>query len=129
MLSDEESLPGVTSNDADPVANAEETASVIKLVNELLAEAVRQEASDIHLEPEGQQLVVRLRVDGVLHRQSIPPDFYRFRAAIISRLKIMSRLNIAEKRVAQDGAFRIQIQGRDLDVRVSVIPMQSAKAS
>lgn len=106
------------------VVDANETASVIKLVNELLSEAVRQGASDIHLEPDAQRLVVRFRVDGVLHPQATPPELHRFRSAIISRLKIMARLNIAEKRIAQDGGFRINVQQRELDVRLSVIPMQ-----
>jgi general secretion pathway protein E len=106
------------------VADAEETASVIKLVNELLSDAVRQEASDIHLEPDAMRMVVRFRVDGVLHPQATPAELHRFRSAMISRLKIMARLNIAEKRIAQDGGFRIHVQQRELDVRVSVIPMQ-----
>ncbi|MCC6511633.1 MAG: type II/IV secretion system protein [Pirellulaceae bacterium] len=106
------------------IADAEETASVIKLVNELLSDAVRQEASDIHLEPDAMRMVVRFRVDGVLHPQATPAELHRFRAAMISRLKIMARLNIAEKRIAQDGGFRIHVQQRELDVRVSVIPMQ-----
>ena len=106
------------------VIDANETASVIKLVNELLSEAVRQAASDIHLEPDAQRLVVRFRVDGVLHPQATPPELHRFRSAIISRLKIMARLNIAEKRIAQDGGFRINVESRELDVRLSVIPMQ-----
>lgn len=106
------------------VVDANETASVIKLVNELLSEAVRQAASDIHLEPDAQRLIVRFRVDGVLHPQATPPELHRFRSAIISRLKIMARLNIAEKRIAQDGGFRINVQARELDVRLSVIPMQ-----
>lgn len=106
------------------VVDANETASVIKLVNELLSEAVRQAASDIHLEPDAQRLIVRFRVDGVLHPQATPPELHRFRSAIISRLKIMAKLNIAEKRIAQDGGFRIHVQQRELDVRLSVIPMQ-----
>ncbi len=106
------------------VIDANETASVIKLVNELLSEAARQGASDIHLEPDAERLAVRFRVDGVLHPQATPNELHRFRSAIISRLKIMARLNIAEKRIAQDGGFRVHVQQRDLDVRLSVIPMQ-----
>ncbi len=115
------------SGESEQHVDASETASVIKLVNELLSEAVRQEASDIHLEPDDDRLSVRFRVDGVLHPQATPPELHRFRSAIVSRLKIMSRLNIAEKRVAQDGGFRIQVQQRDLDVRVSIIPMQGGE--
>ncbi len=62
---------------------------------------------------------MRFRVDGVLHPQATPPELHRFRSAIISRLKIMARLNIAEKRIAQDGGFRINVEGRELDVRLS----------
>lgn len=100
-----------------------EASFVVKLVNELLSEAVNQQASDIHMEPEGQTLSVRYRVDGILRLQPVPTEIHRFRLAIISRLKIMARLNIAEKRLPQDGRFKLTIQGRTIDVRVSVIPM------
>ena len=98
-------------------------ASVIRLVNELLCEAITQGASDVHIEPRTTGLDVRFRVDGQLRTQPIPEELHRFRAAIVSRLKIMSRLNIAEKRVPQDGRMKINLQNRDIDIRISVIPM------
>ncbi len=98
-------------------------ASVVRLVNELLSEALTQGASDVHLEPHSQGLDVRFRVDGQLRAQPMPAELHRFRSAMVSRLKIMSRLNIAEKRLPQDGRIKLMIQGREIDVRVSVIPM------
>jgi type II secretion system protein E len=97
--------------------------SVVRLVNEILLEAIEQRASDVHIECQESGLKLRYRIDGVLHRQPVPPEIDRFRSAIISRLKIMARLNIAEKRLPQDGRIRLRVHGRDVDVRVSVIPM------
>ena len=97
--------------------------AVIRLVNELLSDAVDQRASDIHLEPEGEELSVRFRVDGLLRQQNVPVEIHRFRSSIISRLKIMARLNIAERRLPQDGRIKLTIKGREVDVRVSIIPM------
>jgi len=98
-------------------------ASVIKLVNEIILEAVNERASDIHIEPYEHTLSIRYRIDGVLQEASIPPQMHRFQAAIISRIKILSNMNIAERRVPQDGRIKFQVGGRQIDVRVSVIPM------
>jgi general secretion pathway protein E/type IV pilus assembly protein PilB len=98
-------------------------ASVVKLVNEILIEAANERASDIHIEPEEEALRIRYRIDGILQTQALPPEITRFQSAIISRIKIMSRLNIAEKRLPQDGRIKMRVQGRDIDVRVSIIPM------
>ncbi len=98
-------------------------ASVIKLVNEIFLEALNERASDIHIEPYENDLVIRYRIDGVLHDTSVPPQIRRFQAAIISRIKIMANLNIAEKRLPQDGRIKLQAGGRQIDIRVSVIPM------
>jgi len=105
------------------LAESAQAPSVIKLVNELLIEALEQRASDIHLEPQEHGLVVRYRVDGLLRVQPMPPEVNQFHSAIVTRLKIMSRLNIAEKRLPQDGRINIRVQGREIDVRVSIIPM------
>ncbi len=99
-----------------------QASSVIKLVNELISEAISQRASDIHIEPEKNELVVRFRIDGVLYQQNIPAETERFSAAIVSRIKIMAHLNIAEKRLPQDGRFPLHQHGKEIDVRVSVIP-------
>ncbi len=115
----------------DEIEQAQE-ASVIKLVNDLLAEAVSERATDVHIEPYEGQLVVRYRIDGVLQRANVPPTINRFGAAIVSRLKIMASLNIAEKRRPQDGriTFRNKPQGQmpqEFDLRMSVIPMLSGE--
>jgi general secretion pathway protein E/type IV pilus assembly protein PilB len=111
----------VESEDLD-VQMAQE-ASVVKLVNEILIEAIDQRASDIHYEPFEGDFRVRYRVDGVLHVANVPGEIRRFQNAIVSRVKILSNLNIAERRLPQDGGFKIKAHGREIDLRVSVIPM------
>jgi general secretion pathway protein E/type IV pilus assembly protein PilB len=98
-------------------------ASVIKLVNEIIIEAIHERASDIHVEPYEHNLSIRYRIDGVLQAASVPPQIHQFQAAIISRIKILASLNIAERRLPQDGRINFQVGGRQIDVRVSVIPM------
>jgi general secretion pathway protein E/type IV pilus assembly protein PilB len=117
-----ELLEGLEADDSEAAKMAQE-ASVVKLVNEILIEAANERASDIHIEPEEGALRIRYRIDGLLQTQALPPEINRFQAAIISRIKIMSRLNIAEKRLPQDGRIKMRVQGRDIDVRVSIIPM------
>jgi general secretion pathway protein E len=111
--------------DWDQAEGAEiaQQASVVRLVNEILEEAVEMRASDIHIESQAKGLKIRYRIDGVLQKQPIPAELNRFQAAIISRLKIMARMNIAEKRVPQDGRIKLKVAGREVDVRVSIIPM------
>jgi general secretion pathway protein E len=111
----------IESEDLD-VQMAQE-ASVIKLVNEILIEAIDQRASDIHFEPFESDFVVRYRTDGVLHYANVPPEIRRFQNAVISRIKILSGLNIAEKRLPQDGGIKLRAHGREIDLRVSVLPM------
>lgn len=117
-----ELLEDIEADDSELAKMAQE-ASVVKLVNEILIEASNERASDIHIEPEENALRIRYRVDGILQTQSLPPEINRFQAAIISRLKIMARLNIAEKRLPQDGRIKMRVQNREIDVRVSIIPM------
>lgn len=116
---------------ADEIEQAQE-ASVIKLVNDLLIEAVTERATDVHIEPYEHELAVRYRIDGVLQRASLPPTINRYAGAIISRLKIMASLNIAEKRKPQDGRITFKHRFKtgpkageihEFDLRVSVIPM------
>jgi type II secretory ATPase GspE/PulE/Tfp pilus assembly ATPase PilB-like protein len=99
-----------------------EDAAIIRFVNQLLLEAVKIGASDIHLEPFEDTLRVRYRVDGILQTEPVPERIKNLEAAIISRLKIMSNLDIAEKRLPQDGQIRLTVMGRPIDVRVSVLP-------
>jgi general secretion pathway protein E len=107
---------------SDDIEQAQ-TASVIRLVNDLLLEAIRERATDVHIEPYEDSLAIRYRVDGVLVQAGVPATVNRFRNAIISRLKIMASLNIAEKRKPQDGRITLRVKGKEFDLRVSVIPM------
>jgi len=116
-----------TGNDLDVTAAAQD-ASIIKFVNQVLSEALEVRATDVHVEPFEHQLRVRYRVDGVLTEANIPPGVRRFQAAIVSRIKILSHLDIAEKRLPQDGRIRLKVKGREIDVRVSVIPMLHGEA-
>ncbi len=109
--------------DEDDVEHLKDLASeapVIRMVNLIFQQALETKASDIHVEPFEQQLKVRLRVDGVLRDVEAPP--VRSMAAVISRIKIMAKLNIAERRLPQDGRIKVQVQGKELDLRVSTIP-------
>ncbi|HMP03281.1 MAG TPA: type II secretion system ATPase GspE [Gemmatales bacterium] len=117
-----ELLEEIEADDSELAKMAQE-ASVVRLVNEILVEAVNERASDIHIEPQEHTLEIRYRIDGLLQRQNLPPEIHRFQAAIISRLKIMARLNIAEKRLPQDGRIKMRVSNREIDVRVSIIPM------
>jgi len=113
--------------DTDLSAAAQD-ASIIKFVNQVLAEAIDRRATDVHVEPFEDALRVRYRVDGILQEANIPPEVRQFHPAIVSRLKILSRLDIAEKRLPQDGRIRLKVAGREVDVRVSVIPMLHGEA-
>ena len=107
-------------DDIEHLRDLASEAPVIRLVNLILQRAVEQRASDIHIEPFESQLKVRYRIDGVLHEAEAPPATSS--AAIISRLKIMARLDIAERRLPQDGRIMLRIQGKELDLRVSTVP-------
>ena len=107
---------------------AAEDASIIRFVNQVLTEAIDLRATDVHFEPFENRFRVRYRVDGELVEASIPSDIRRFQAAIVSRIKILSHLDIAEKRQAQDGRIKLKIANREVDVRVSIIPMLHGEA-
>ena len=115
--------PGATAEGSEDLLEMAKEASVIKLVNEIIIEAVNERASDIHIEPYEHHMSIRYRIDGVLLEASVPPQMHRFQAAIISRIKILANLNIAERRISQDGRIKFQVGGRQVDVRVSLIPM------
>jgi general secretion pathway protein E len=95
-------------------------APVIRLLNSIMFQAVKERASDIHIEPFERELEVRFRIDGLLYKMLTPPKVVQ--EALISRVKIMAGLNIAEKRLPQDGRLRVIVAGRDVDIRVSIIP-------
>ena len=105
------------------LAEMAQAASVIRLVNELIIEALEMSASDVHVEPQERGLTIRYRVDGMLRVQPVPPEINHFYAAIVTRLKIMASMNIAEKRMPQDGRINLRVSGREIDIRVSIIPM------
>lgn len=117
-LDDEQDL-AATLGPTDLLDSSDE-APIIRFVNSLLARACRERASDIHLEPFENEMIIRYRIDGVLYEVLRPPQ--KARAAIISRIKIMASLDIAEKRLPQDGRFSVRIAGRDVDLRVSSLP-------
>ncbi|MBI5241716.1 MAG: type IV-A pilus assembly ATPase PilB [Elusimicrobia bacterium] len=102
------------------VEKSAEDAPVIKMVNLILANAIKAKASDIHIEPYQKELRIRYRIDGVLHEQPSPPK--KFHAAICARLKIMSNLDISERRLPQDGRLKVRVADKQIDMRVSVLP-------
>ena len=108
--------------------SAAEDASIIKFVNQVLRDAIELRASDIHLEPFEDEFRIRYRIDGVLQEVPVPPQLKRFQPAIVSRVKILSHLNIAEKRLPQDGRIKIRVDDAEVDIRVSVIPMLHGEA-
>jgi type IV pilus assembly protein PilB len=119
----EEDLSVVEEDDsaeAEAGLSAADEAPIVKLVNSLIADAVRKGASDIHIEPYERSMRVRFRIDGVLQEMMAPP--FKFKAAILSRLKIMAELDIAERRVPQDGRIKIKVLNRTIDLRVSTLP-------
>jgi general secretion pathway protein E len=119
---DEERLDLVATDLEEPrdLLESDDEAPIIRLVNSLLFQAAKDRASDIHIEPFERDLTVRFRIDGVLYDIISPPK--RFQPIIISRVKIMAGLNIAEKRLPQDGRIRIRLAGKDIDIRVSIVP-------
>ncbi len=117
---DLESVAHELEEPTDLLDAADDEAPIIRLVNSLMFQAVKERASDIHIEPFERELSVRFRVDGILREKIKPPK--RFQKAIASRVKIMGSLNIAETRLPQDGRIRIKIAGRDVDIRLSTVP-------
>jgi len=110
------------------LAEAAEDASIVTFVNQVLAEAIERRATDVHFEPFENSLRVRYRVDGVLQEANVSSEVRQFQPAIVSRLKILSHLDIAEKRLPQDGRIKLKVASREIDVRVSVIPMLHGEA-
>jgi general secretion pathway protein E len=119
-LEESQSAGDVYEEPPDLIDVEDEEAPIIRLVNHLLFRAIKERASDIHIEPFEQDILVRFRIDGVLYEVMKPPK--RFQSSIASRVKIMANLNIAEKRLPQDGRIRIKIAGKDIDIRTSIIP-------
>ena len=112
----------------DDLDSAAEDASIIRFVNQVLRDAIELRASDVHLEPFEDEFRIRYRIDGDLQEVPVPPSLKRFQPAIVSRVKILSHLNIAEKRVPQDGRIKIRVDTHEVDIRVSIIPMLHGEA-
>jgi general secretion pathway protein E len=112
--------PGDAAEDLEHLRDMASEAPVIRLVNAMIAQAVESRASDIHIEPFEKEFRIRYRIDGVLVSRDSPPR--ELKAAIISRVKLMARLNIAERRLPQDGRIKIKTLGREVDLRVSTLP-------
>ncbi|GHK08464.1 hypothetical protein ECZU01_24420 [Escherichia coli] len=111
--------------ETEDLLESDDNAPIIKLINAMLAEAIKEGASDIHIETFEKSLVIRFRVDGTLHEMLRPGR--KLASLLVSRIKVMARLDIAEKRVPQDGRIALLLGGRAIDVRVSTMP--SARAS
>ncbi|MCF7668708.1 MAG: GspE/PulE family protein [Verrucomicrobia bacterium] len=104
------------------ITESDQEASVIKFVNQVIWEAYKDRATDIHFEPSEDELRIRYRIDGILHQTPMPPQLKRYQAALISRIKVMSGMNIAERRLPQDGRINVRIKGEEIDIRVSTVP-------
>lgn len=104
------------------LSELDQEASVVKFVNQIIWEAHQNRATDIHIEPMEVDLRIRYRIDGVLHQTPVPATLKRFQSSIISRIKVMANMDIAEKRLPQDGRISLRIQGEEIDVRVSTMP-------
>jgi general secretion pathway protein E/type IV pilus assembly protein PilB len=129
-LDEEKGLQVIDENaeDTNLDAAAEDEASIIRFVNQVLKDAIELRASDIHLEPFEDEFRIRYRIDGELQEVPVPAQLKRFQPAIVSRVKILSHLNIAEKRLPQDGRIKVRIEAADVDIRVSIIPMLHGEA-
>src|SRR5271170_8088920 len=104
------------------ITGDDQEASVIKFVNQIIWEAFKDRATDIHFEPAEDELRIRYRIDGILHQTPMPAQLKRYQASLISRIKVMSGMNIAEKRLPQDGRINVRIKGEEIDIRVSTVP-------
>ena len=120
-MAEDEPLELLVGEDKE-ITEGDQEASVIKFVNQVIWEAFKDRATDIHFEPAEDELRIRYRIDGILHQTPMPPQLKRYQAALISRIKVMSGMNIAEKRLPQDGRINVRIKGEEIDIRVSTVP-------
>jgi len=129
-LDEEKTIQVVDENSDDNNLDSSggDEASIIRFVNQVLKDAIELRASDIHLEPFEDEFRIRYRIDGELQEVPVPPQLKQFQPAIVSRVKILSHLNIAEKRLPQDGRIKVRIDDAEVDIRVSVIPMLHGEA-
>lgn len=127
---DHASFLQVIEEDSDGVDldDSAQDASIIRFVNQILVDAIRQRTTDVHLEPFEDEFRIRYRIDGVLQDVPVPAQLKRYQPAVVSRIKILSDLDIAEKRLPQDGRIKLRLDGAEVDVRVSIIPMIHGEA-
>ncbi|MBN1586408.1 MAG: Flp pilus assembly complex ATPase component TadA [Candidatus Omnitrophica bacterium] len=122
-MSQREDAPRVEADvSGDNLEDMVENASVVRFVNQIFLQAYKERATDIHMEPYENELRIRFRIDGVLHETAVPPEVRHFQSAIASRIKIMANLNIAERRLPQDGRTQVRVGGEELDLRISTLP-------
>ncbi|HEX9779844.1 MAG TPA: ATPase, T2SS/T4P/T4SS family [bacterium] len=107
---------------AEDLTAEADTASVVAFVNQLILSAVKDRSTDIHIEPFERQARVRQRVDGVMYDVNVPPELFRLHQAVVSRIKVMSNLDVAERRLPQDGRVKVRLEDQELDLRVSILP-------
>src|SRR2546423_4022639 len=120
-MAEDEPIDLIVGEDKE-ITEGDQEASVIKFVNQIVWEAFKDRATDIHFEPAEDELRIRYRIDGILHQTPMPPQLKRYQAALISRVKVMSGMNISEKRLPQDGRINVRIKGEEIDIRVSTVP-------
>ena len=120
-VDEEEDLELMFGDDKE-IAEGDQEASIIRFVNQVILQARKSRATDIHFEPQEDNLRIRHRVDGILHKMPLPPALKQLQAALISRIKVMAKMNIAEKRKPQDGRINVKIGGDEIDIRVSTVP-------
>ena len=120
-MAEDEPLELLVGEDKE-ITESDQEASVIKFVNQVIWEAYKDRSTDIHFEPAEDELRIRYRIDGILHQTPMPPQLKRYQAALISRIKVMSGMNISEKRLPQDGRINVRIKGEEIDIRVSTVP-------
>jgi len=121
LQEEDEPIELLVSDDKE-ITEGDQEASVIKFVNQIVWEAYKDRSTDIHFEPMEDELRIRYRIDGILHQTPMPPQLKRYQAAILSRIKVMAGMNIAEKRLPQDGRINVRIKGEEIDIRVSTVP-------
>ena len=121
-LEDEDEPFEIFFDEDKEITEGDQDASVIKFVNQVIWEAFKDRATDIHFEPAEDEFRIRYRVDGILHQTPMPAQLKRYQSSLISRIKVMSGMDIAEKRLPQDGRINVRIKGEELDIRVSTVP-------
>src|SRR6266436_1222461 len=121
MAGEDEPIELLVGEDKE-ITEGDQEASVIKFVNQIIWEAYKDRSTDIHFEPAEDELRIRYRIDGILHQTPMPAQLKRYQSALISRIKVMSGMNIAEKRLPQDGRINVRIKGEEIDIRVSTVP-------